>query len=72
MSANDPKRTSCRGAKVEICVGLSIVVNRLGATCNDVVKTDGHPKGSAGLGPKAAKRQLHTYQLTTHQKNLIA
>src|SRR5262245_58768725 len=30
MSAFDPKRTSCHGAKARICLGLSIVVNRLG------------------------------------------
>jgi putative tryptophan/tyrosine transport system substrate-binding protein len=30
MSAFDPKRTSCHGAKARICLGLSIVVNRPG------------------------------------------
>src|SRR5262245_11004956 len=30
MSAFDPKRTSCHGGKPRICLGLSIVVNRLG------------------------------------------
>jgi hypothetical protein len=36
----DPKRTSCRGAKARICLGLSIVVYRPGATCSDAVEAD--------------------------------
>jgi hypothetical protein len=40
MSAYDPKRTSCHGAKARFCLGLSIVVNRLGATCSDAVEAD--------------------------------
>jgi len=30
MSAFDPKRTPCHGARARICLGLSIVVNRRG------------------------------------------
>ena len=30
MSASDPKRTSCHGAKARLCIGLGIVVNRRG------------------------------------------
>jgi hypothetical protein len=40
MSANDPKRTSSHGANARIFLGLSIVVNRPGATCSDVVMPD--------------------------------
>jgi hypothetical protein len=41
MSAYDPKRTSCHGAKTRICLGLSIVVNPpQRATCSDAVKAD--------------------------------
>src|SRR5262249_57242337 len=40
-SANDPKRTSCHGAKARICLGLGIVVNPpQGATCSDAVEAD--------------------------------
>src|SRR5262249_5358437 len=58
MSAFDPKRTSCRGAKAEICVGLSVVVNRLGATVqrHDV---SGRPvKGGRTDKPKARKAPI--------------
>jgi hypothetical protein len=38
MSAYDPKRTSCHGAKASTCLGLSIVVNRRRrATCSGAV-----------------------------------
>ena len=41
MSASDPKRLSCHGAKAGICLGLSIVVNPpQGATCSDAVQAD--------------------------------
>src|SRR5262245_34890542 len=56
-SANDPKRTSCHGAKAGICLGLSIVVNRPGATCSDAVKADSPRR----VGPRCAKRRLHAY-----------
>jgi len=40
MSAFDPKRTYYRGAKVRICLGLTIVVNRPGAICSGAVIPD--------------------------------
>src|SRR5215475_9310719 len=57
MAAYDPKRTSCHGAKARICLGLSIVVNRPGATCSDAVKADSPRR----VGPRCAKRRLHAY-----------
>src|SRR5215470_755413 len=55
-SANDPKRTSCHGAKARFCLGLVIVVNRPGG---DMQRrgSSGHPvKGQrTSRRPKARK-----------------
>jgi cyclohexyl-isocyanide hydratase len=40
MSASGPEETSCRGVKARICLRLSIVVNRPGATCSDAMPAD--------------------------------
>src|SRR4030095_14838229 len=61
MSAFDPKRTSCHGAKARISLGLSIVVNRPGATCSDAVEADKRPRGSARVDLRLDKRKPQKY-----------
>jgi hypothetical protein len=39
-SAMAQSRHPCHGAKAGICLGLSIIVNRPGATCSDAVEAD--------------------------------
>ena len=58
MSAYDPKRTSCHGAKARICLGLSIVVNRPGGDMQRRGESGQPTKGQRKIGPKARKAPI--------------
>src|SRR5262249_366973 len=69
-STHDP-RTSCHGAKARICLGLGIVVNPPeAATCSDAVKADDRQRVKARIGPRPAKRRLHSYLPPTSKTKL--
>src|SRR5215468_9366619 len=57
MSADNPKQTSCRGAKARICLGLSIVVNRPGGDMQRRGESGQPVKGRRprAVSPKARK-----------------
>jgi two-component system, NtrC family, sensor kinase len=73
MSAYDPKRTSCRGARVGICIGLSIAVNPPWGCDMQRRRENREPrKGRRTSGSKAHKASTAGVSTTDLQEQLAA
>src|SRR5262245_10139516 len=57
IGTDNPAHASCHGAKARICLGLSIVVNRLGGDMQRRGESGQPVKGQRRIGPKARKVQ---------------